>query len=41
MQNEIYTPLGKPVDLFDVSQLTPNSLVAEEIKRSGVVIYEQ
>ncbi|MCI8465053.1 MAG: nucleotidyltransferase domain-containing protein [Lachnospiraceae bacterium] len=38
---DVVTSLGKPVDLLDTSQLTPNSPVDEEIKRSGVVIYEQ
>lgn len=38
---DVVTSLGKQVDLLDVSQLTPNSQVDEEIKRSGVVIYEQ
>ena len=38
---DVVTSLGKPVDLLDMSQLTPNSLVDEEIKSSGVVIYEQ
>lgn len=38
---DVVTSLGKQVDLLDVSQLAPNSQVTEEIKRSGVVIYEQ
>ena len=38
---DIVTSLGKNVDLLDVSQLTPDSLVGEEIKKNGVVIYEQ
>ena len=38
---DVVTSLGKTVDLLDMSQLTPNSLVDEEIKSSGVVIYEQ
>lgn len=38
---DVVTSLGKNVDLLDVSQLTPDSQVGEEIKKSGVVIYEQ
>lgn len=38
---DVVTTLGKEVDLLDVSQLTEDSQVGEEIKRSGVVIYEQ
>ena len=38
---DIVTSLGKNDDLLDVSQLTPDSLVGEEIKKNGVVIYEQ
>lgn len=37
---DVVTTLGKEVDLFDVSQLTSDSQISEEIKRSGVVIYE-
>lgn len=38
---DVVTTLGKDVDLLDVSQITPDSQVSEEIKRNGVVIYEQ
>ncbi|MDE7358904.1 MAG: nucleotidyltransferase domain-containing protein [Lachnospiraceae bacterium] len=38
---DIVTALGKNVDLLDVSQLTSDSLVGEEIKKNGVVIYGQ
>ena len=38
---DVVTSLGKSVDLLDVSQLTPDSRVGEEIKKSGVVIYER
>lgn len=38
---DVVTTLGKDVDLIDVSQIMPDSQVSEEIKRSGVVIYEQ
>lgn len=38
---DVVTALGKEVDLLDISQLTSDSQVGEEIKRSGVVIYEQ
>lgn len=31
---------GKNVDAFEQSEITPNSLVDKEIKRTGVVIYE-
>jgi predicted nucleotidyltransferase len=29
------------VDLIDASQIVPNSLIDQEIRRTGVVIYEQ
>lgn len=32
--------LGKNVDAFEQSEITPNSLVDKEIKKTGVVIYE-
>lgn len=38
---DVVTALGKEVDLLDVSQLTFGSQVSEEIRKSGVVIYEQ
>lgn len=36
---DVVTALGKEVDLLDISQITPDSQISEEIKRSGVVIY--
>lgn len=38
---DVVTALGKEVDLLDVSQLTFGSQISEEIRKSGVVIYEQ
>lgn len=38
---DVVTSLGKNVDLLDMSQLSSDSLVGEEIKKSGVVIYGQ
>lgn len=38
---DVVTTLGKEVDLLDISQLTADSQVDKEIKKSGVVIYEQ
>lgn len=31
---------GKNVDAFEQSEITPNSLVDKEIKKTGVIIYE-
>lgn len=36
---DVVTSLGKNVDLIDVSQITPNSQIEEEIRESGKVIY--
>lgn len=36
---DIVTSLEKNVDLFDVSQIIPNSQIDEEIKKSGLIIY--
>ncbi len=38
---DVVVTLGKEIDLLDVSQLTPDSRVREEIQKNGVVIYEQ
>lgn len=38
---DVVISLGKTVDLLDVSQLSLDSQVGEEIKKSGVVIYGQ
>ena len=38
---DVVTSLGKNVDLLDMSQLTSDSQVGEEIEKSGVVIYGQ
>ena len=31
---------GKNVDAFEQSEITPNSLVDREIKKTGVIVYE-
>ncbi|MCM1252717.1 MAG: nucleotidyltransferase domain-containing protein [Clostridium sp.] len=36
---DVVTSLEKNVDLFDVSQIIPNSEIDKEIKQSGMVIY--
>ena len=33
--------LQRDVDLIDISQIIPNSKIDQEIRRTGVVIYEQ
>ena len=33
--------LDKEVDVFDVTHITPNSKISEEIAKDGVVIYEK
>lgn len=38
---DVVTSLGKDVDLIDVTQIAPDSLVDQEIKKTGVVIYER
>lgn len=38
---DVVITLEKDVDLLDVSQLTADSVVGEEIKKSGVLIYGQ
>lgn len=37
---DIVMSLGKDVILLDISQITPNSIVEDEIAKTGVVIYE-
>ncbi len=36
---DVVTSLGKDVDMIDISQVTPNSDVDNEIRKSGVMIY--
>ena len=36
---DVVTSLDKNVDLLDVSQITPDSEVDNEISKSGVIIY--
>ena len=36
---DIVTSLDKKVDLLDVTQITPESEIDKEIKRTGVLIY--
>lgn len=38
--DSVVNALGKDVDLFDVSQIRPNSPIDEETRRTGVKIYE-
>lgn len=38
---DVVTSLGKEVDLIDVLQITPDSPVDQEIRQTGVVIYER
>ena len=37
---DIRTALDKEVDVFDVTHITPHSLISTEIKKDGVTIYE-
>ncbi len=37
----VSSALAVPVDLIDVTQVEPDSVVDREIRRSGVVIFEQ
>lgn len=37
---DVVTSLDKTVDLFDITQIVPESEVDKEIKNTGVVIYE-
>lgn len=41
LQGEIQSAVGKDVDLFDVTHIIPGSKVDEEIRRTGVVLYEK
>ena len=36
---DVVNALGKPVDLIDVTQVDPNSVVMNEINLTGVMIY--
>ena len=36
---DVANALGKPVDLIDVTQVDPNSVVMNEINQTGVMIY--
>ena len=38
---DVCQSLGCDVDLIDSTQILPDSRVAQEIRRTGVVIYEQ
>lgn len=38
---DVVTSLGKDVDLLDISQIAPDSLIDQEIRRTGIVIYEK
>lgn len=38
---DVVTVLDKDVDLLDISQIMSDSQICEEIKKSGMVIYEQ
>ena len=39
--DEVQRALGKDVDLFDVSRIQPGSPIDQEIRRTGVTIYEK
>ena len=39
--DDVQTALGKEVDLFDVSHIQPGSLIDQEIRETGVTIYEK
>ena len=39
--DEVQRALGKDVDLFDVSPIQPGSPIDQEIRRTGVTIYEK
>ena len=38
---DVVSALNKNVDLLDITQVAPDSLIDKEIKQSGVIIYEQ
>ena len=37
---DIRSALNKEVDVFDITHITPHSLISSEIQKDGVVIYE-
>lgn len=39
--DKLVTATGKEVDLFEISEIVPDSDFAKEIKKSGVLIYER
>lgn len=39
--DEVQRALGKDVDLFDVSHIQPDAPIDQEIRRTGVTIYEK
>lgn len=41
LMDSVASALRVPVDLIDVSQVRANSLIEQEIRHSGVPIYEQ
>ena len=38
---EVQSVLDKEVDLFDVSHIEPGSLIDDEIRATGVTVYEK
>lgn len=41
LTEDIRTALHKEVDLFDVSHIEPHSLIEQEIRNTGVTVYEK
>lgn len=41
LTEDIRTALHKEVDLFDVSHIEPHSLIEQEIRDTGVTVYEK
>ena len=39
--DDVKTTVGKDVDLFDVTHIEPGSLIENEIRRTGVLLYEK
>lgn len=39
--DELQRSVNKPIDLFDVAHIVPDSRVDREIRRSGVSLYEK
>ena len=39
--DEVQKALGKAVDLFDVRHIEPGSLIDQEIRTTGVTVYEK